>query len=160
MSEKRVYSFKSVGETPSSLRERSNQQIKTPPIGIKTPLELGIGQDGLFKMHYRIEDAIADNFKNLILTNKGERLLDYDFGANLKELAFELGNEDTDLEAIRRIKEAASRYLSYIKLDTFESFTKEAPYNGVANIGVRITYSVPVISNQTKQIEVIIYSVG
>lgn len=160
MASPRVYSFKSTGELPTSVRERNAQQVRSPPIGIKTPLELGIGDDGLLKMHRRIDNVITDNFRNLLLTNKGERLMDYNFGADLKELTFELGDEDTDMEAVNRIRAATARYLPYVSLETFEPFTEHAIDNAVARVGLRITYRVPVVNDLERKLEVILYSVG
>lgn len=155
----RTYSFTSVGETPSQFRQRSSQSFTSPPIGIVTPLELGAGDDGLLKMHHDLGNTIADNLRNLILTNKGERLLDYNFGANLKELTFELGNEDTDVEAVNRIKQAAERYLPFVSLETFEPFNlKSEDTGGIAKIGVTVTYRVPLIDSKTRAIEVTLYT--
>jgi len=156
----RTYSFKSVGETPQDVRERNVQASRSPPIGIKTPLEIGDGKDGLLKMNYRVEDAVADNMRNLILTNKGERLMDYNFGANLKELTFELGSEETDLEAVTRIRNAVSRYFPYVSLETFEPFNDYAVDKSVARVGVRVTYRIPLINQTERKLEVTLYSVG
>jgi phage baseplate assembly protein W len=156
----KVYSFKSVGEEPNAQRERAAQQVKRPPIGIKTPLELSEGDDGFVKMHSNIEDVISDNLKNLILTNHGERLFDYNFGANLKELTFELGSEETDEEAIRRIQRACARYMPYVSLNTFEPVILGTIEESVARIGIRITYVVPSANTKERAIEVILYTVG
>ena len=161
MATARVYSFKSSGETPSKVRERNSQQeVLRPPIGIKTPLELGSGADGLLKMHRDFLTTISDNLRNLLLTNKGERLLDYEFGANLKELCFELGTDEADAEAIDRIRTSVGRYLPYVNLETFETFTQPSIDRGVARVGIRITYKVPQASQELKKIEVILYSVS
>lgn len=161
MATARVYSFKSSGETHSKVRERSSQQeVLRPPIGIKTPLELGSGADGLLKMHRDFLTTISDNLRNLLLTNKGERLLDYEFGANLKELCFELGTDEADAEAIDRIRTSVGRYLPYVNLETFETFTEPSIDRGVARVGIRITYKVPQASQELKKLEVILYSVS
>lgn len=160
MAVQRTYSFKSVGETPQDVRERNVQASRSPPVGIKTPLELGEGDDGLLKMNRRVEDAISDNLRNLILTNKGERLMDYNFGANLKELTFELGKEDIDIEAVTRIRESVGRYLPFVSLETFEPFNDYALDNSVARVGVRITYRIPLINQTERKLEVVLYSVG
>lgn len=156
----KVYNFKSVGEDKASSTQRSAQQIKRPPIGIKTPIRLSDSDEELFAMHYDIEDNIADNLKNLILTNNGERMFDYNFGANLKELAFELGNEETDNEAIRRIQAAVSTYLPYVSLNTFEPIASDPTENGVAKVTIRISYTIPALSQKERTIEAIIYTVG
>ncbi len=154
------YSFKAVGETPDELAQRARQSISSPPIGIVTPMSLGEGDDGIFKMHHDLGNTIADNLRNLILTNWGERLMDYRFGANLRELTFELGSEDTDAVAIARIKAATDRYLPYVSLDTFEPFNELVEESGIARIGVRITYTVPLVDTKTRSLEVTLHTAG
>jgi phage baseplate assembly protein W len=154
------YSFQSIGELATDLDER-NSRVETPvlPVGIKVPLALSDGSSDLIKMHTNYDDALADNFRNMIMTNHGERLGHYDFGANLKELAFELGSETGDTKAIRRIMATTQKYMPYISLDSFEPLSSDAE-NGLARVGVKITYSIPNISNKTRVIEVTIFSAG
>ena len=156
----RVYSFKASGEERSSIRKRAAQQAKSPPIGIKTPLQLSYGDKEFLEMNYDLLDNISDNLKNLVLTNHGERLFDYNFGANLKELAFELGTEESDSEAIARIQSAVSRYMPFVSLNTFEAITLDPVVNNVTRICIRVSYTVPAVSQKEKTIEVIIYTVG
>ena len=159
--EQRIYSFKSSGESSFSQKERSSQQVSSPPIGIKTPLALDESDGGFLKMHYDISNSIHDNLKNLVLTNHGERIFDYRYGANLKELVYELCSEETDAEAVRRIQAAVSRYMPYVALNTFEPVKLDPEDEGsVAKIAVRITYTVPAINNRERAIEVILYTVG
>jgi phage baseplate assembly protein W len=87
-------------------------------------------------------------------------LMDYQFGANLKELTFELGSEDFDNEAISRISQAVSRYLPFIQLRTFEPFSEIGQENSLAKVGIRITYSISQIDNKERKIDVILYAAG
>lgn len=154
------YSFQSIGELESDVLEReSNSEKIVLPVGISTPLSFGDGSSDLFRMHTNYDDALADNFRNMIMTNHGERLGHADFGANLRELAFELGTEGGDSRAIRRISATTRKYMPYISLDSFEPLVLRAE-NELAKAGVRVTYSIPNISNKTRVIEVLIYSAG
>ena len=154
------YSFQSIGELDSDLRDRqANIERPALPVGISVPLTFGDGSNDLLKMHLNYDDALADNFRNMIMTNHGERLGHYDFGANLRELAFELGSDVGDTKAIRRISATTQKYMPYISLDSFEPLVMSAE-NGLAKVGVKITYSIPNISNKTRVIEVLIYSAG
>ena len=111
--------FKSVGDRASA---RKFQPVTNEiPIGIKTPLRLGENNDGIFAMHLNIADQIHDNFRNLLLTNYGERLGQYEYGANLRELAMELGRSDFDAEAIVRIRNAINTFMPFIEPKTFEN---------------------------------------
>lgn len=157
----RIYDFKSVGVSEAEAEEQKQAWVDgEKPIGIKTPLELGDGIDGLLKMHKSLEDQVHDNFRNLILCNHGERLGAYDFGANLAELAHELGSEGIDNEAIRRIKTAVAKYAPFINPKTFESFVDNRDNEHVAKVGIRIVYDIPVLNVTDKALEIIIYVTG
>ena len=157
----KVYDFKSVGKQDAEVQEqRTYWYESTKPIGIKTPLSLGDGTDGLLSMHKNLADQIHDNFRNLILCNHGERLGLYDFGANLSELAHELGNDGIDDEAVARISKATAKYAPYISLQTFESFVDHRDNEHVAKVGIRIRYDIPRLQVKDKALEVILYVTG
>ena len=107
-----------------------------------------------------VKDQIRDNLKNLLLTNRGERMMLTDFGANLRELATELSVEDVAEEATRRISKAVGKYMPFIELDGFESKTQPSSNGSNVGIVVRVTYSVPSIGATNQAVEAIIYVVG
>lgn len=160
MADAKKYDFSAVGETDVSYKARNTSAAQSMPVGIKTPLEAGLEKDGLFKMHYSLEATVSDNLRNLVLTNHGERMFRYDYGANLRELAFELGTEAGDVEAINRIRTAVSTYLPFINLQTFETVKVPQTYNSPAKVAVRVTYTVPGLTNTQKLLEVIIATVS
>jgi phage baseplate assembly protein W len=136
-------SFKSVGQTPQQVQEVSKQSSALP-IGIKTPLELDT-TNGLLKMHYSLVDQISDNFRNLLLTNWGERVGEYFFGANLRPITAEFVSLDNfDGEAVVRIKDAVSRWMPYIDLIDFSSeMDRNENPKGTAVVSVTISYNIP-----------------
>ena len=155
---RKVYSFKSVGDLQVDLRNNSAQERQKNPIGIATPVQLG--NNSLLKMHTERLQVIKDNFRNLILTNHGDRLGFFDFGANLEELTFELGAENGDAEATRRIAKTTSKYMPYIDLDTFEPFVEKFDNQHTGKVGIRITYTVPAITTEKQGLEVLLYVAG
>jgi len=157
---RKVYSFKSVGETKVDYLERALEDVQGPPIGLVTPLEFGRGSSGLLQMHFNLGNQLKDNLRNLIKTNHGDRLALFDFGANLAELAFELGTDNADTEAIRRIKTTVDKYMPFVQLDTMEPFTEKFDNEHVAKIGLKITYSIPQASLTKQELEVIIFTAG
>lgn len=151
--------FKSVGE--AATLAKFQPVINEVPIGIKTPLRLGIDNDGIFAMHLKLSDQIQDNLRNLLLTNNGERLGLYDFGANLGELSYELGKSEFDAEAIRRIRLAINKYMPFIDPRTFESeILGEDVRNGVGQAKMRIVYDVPRLGITNRSIEIVIFVGG
>lgn len=156
---RKVYSFKSVGQTSQEAAEQRAITTRKPPIGIKTPIQFSTS-DGLFDMHTVALDNIRDNLKNLLLTNHGERVGLYDFGANLSPLLFNLGTEDFDAEAIRRISAALRKYMPFVEPQTFEPFTLGASEQDLSMTGIRITYSIPKLNVLDQKIEVILHAGG
>lgn len=158
--DRKVYSFKSVGDKLDSILESEKTTAPAKlPIGIKTPIQL-IDEGGFFRMHFEYADQVADNLRNLILTNHGERLVHYDFGANLRSLTFNLGQEDFDNEAILRIKRAVNKYMPYVSLETFVSLVEKNNLDAIATVGIRITYKVEALDETTRVLEIILYAGG
>lgn len=150
--------FKSVGEKSSAKKFTPAENAE--PIGIKTPLRYGSQNDGLFAMHYSIADQLQDNLKNLLLTNHGERLGLYDFGANLRELSMEHGRDTFDAEAVSRIKNAVDKYMPFINLRTFESNPIPGPNSIIERVDIKIIYDVLRLGIVGKEIVVAIYVRG
>tara|TARA_A100001035_G_C27756946_1_gene489298 strand:+ start:748 stop:1239 length:492 start_codon:yes stop_codon:yes gene_type:complete len=157
---RKVYKFKSVGELESETRTNDESVANSVklPIGIATPVSLG--NNSLLKMHTSTLDVINDNFRNMLMTNHGDRLGFYDFGANLEELTFELGSENGDAEATRRIAKTTAKYMPFINLDTFEPFVEKFDNQHTAKVGIRVTYNVPRITTDMRAIEVLLYVAG
>jgi phage baseplate assembly protein W len=150
--------FKSVGEQTSARRfQVDNNEV---PIGIKTPMELGQSHAGIVAMHTSLRDQIGDNLRNLILTNRGERVGLYDFGADLRELSMERGRDDFETEAIIRIRRAVSKYMPYVDLQTFESTSVLNRQSGLIKVRIRVTYGVPTLGIASGLIEVILFVAG
>lgn len=152
-------SFKSVGELATD--RKFQPKVNELPIGIKTPMQLGQKNDGIFAMHFNIADQIQDNLRNLILTNWGDRLAFYDFGANLNELTLELQSDVFDAEVMTRIKTAVAKWMPYVELQTFDK-TNEGRINGsnVAEIRLRIRYAVAKLGITNKAIELTFFLAG
>ena len=157
--DRKLYSFKSVGDRSDSLTKERRVSPEPTPIGLKTPLQLGNGTN-IFKMHYSLEDTIKDNLRNLVLTNTGERLGRPNFGANLMELALELGTESTDQQAMMRIKEAAAKFLPFVNLVGFASEIDRFDNKEVAKVDLFITYTIPKISTKQHGLKVTLYTAG
>lgn len=148
--------FKSVGQTAQSVLS-SSLSPSLVPIGIKTPLRLG-GTDGLLVMNYNLADQLADNLRNLLLTNWGERLGQYFFGANLKPLTTEFVSQDNfDSEAVVRIKGAVTEWMPYVDLIDFVSEVDRTENYSTGIIKVTITYNIPALNVSNKKLQIVLY---
>ena len=158
--ERKIYDFKAVGKTLEKLQEENEYSPDPFPIGIKTPLEFAASAGNLFEMHTNIRSQIKDNFRNMIATNHGERLVLHDFGANLTPIAFELGKQEVDELAIDRISKTTEKYMPFISLKTFETFERRDLDKEVEQVGIRIVYDVPSLVIENDIIEVLVYGAG
>ena len=151
-----TYSFKSVGKTEEQTQLESVAQ--TPiPFGIKTPLQIGT-TEGILVMNYSLEEQFADNLRNLLLTNWGERLGLYKFGANLKPLTTELvSQEDFDNKAIERIKSAVDTWMPFIDLEDFTSVVDRNENTNTGIIRINITYNIPALKVYKKGLQIVLY---
>lgn len=158
-------SFKSSGIKVSDPRLR--KKIDLPPVGIKTPVEIGTGRSGIFQMHFDPISQIDDNLKNLILTNKGERLGNYSYGADLKRLTTELTSvENFDSLAMSKIRDAVKKSMPFVELDSFQSSSDKSIDKGVSQKGsitkidIIVRYGVPQLKVTGRVISVSLYCIG
>lgn len=151
-----VYSFKSVGKTQDKVLEET--LVSSPlPYGIKTPVQLG-SSEGIFAMNYSLSDQFADNLKNLLLTNWGERLGLHDFGANLKPLTAEFVSQDNfDNEAMTRIKNAVEKWMPFVDLESFSTTVDRTQNKNVGVINVNITYNIPALNVVGRGLQITLY---
>lgn len=151
------FSFKSSGVTATDAA--ANALATTPtPIGIKTPLSLG--NDDLLSMNFSLATQLTDNLRNLILTNFGERLGFYDFGANLRPLMTDLVSlDDFDSQAISSIRTATQRWMPYIDLQDFLSEPVRQQNGSTAVIRLVITFDIPDLNVRGRKLEVTLYAI-
>lgn len=106
-------------------------------------LPLSFSEEGPYNLNVYLADQIKQNFKNLILTAPGERVMDIFFGVGLKSYLFEQNSLDVQQEIQSRIIEQTSRYMPFISLQSIELETDE---QGLNYLGVTIYYSIPNLS--------------
>lgn len=140
-------SFKSVGITQEDVTQQTQAVAPTPiPIGIITPLQLGSNDEGLLAMSYDVGQQLKNNLRDLVMTNWGERVAIYDFGANLTPLTTEYeryGKDGFDSIAMQRIMNAVKKYMPYVELENFDSQRTYAQELGQGNVVIIIDYSIP-----------------
>jgi phage baseplate assembly protein W len=81
-------------------------------IGVDLPMISGVG--AAFKMNYTTLDQAVANAKNLLLTNRGERIMQPDFGCDLRKSLFENVTEELTVTLENTIRESFDYWLPYI----------------------------------------------
>jgi phage baseplate assembly protein W len=154
------FKFKSSGVNVDNVELKTI--VESRPIGVATPLSLGSGRSGLFEMNFDPVEQISDNLRNLILTNAGERLGNYYYGANLKPITTEYSSmEDFENAAMTRILNAVNQFLPIVDLDSFSvSRVQEDDGNadrGLLRIDMTVKYNIPQLRIGGKVLNVSMY---
>ena len=66
----------------------SFQIVSSPNVNITNAIALGVGYNSFDPIYITIDQAV-ENFKNLLLTRKGERLIHVTFGCDLTNIVFQ-----------------------------------------------------------------------
>lgn len=151
-------SFKDVGTIQEIGSTFLEQNRSLTPIGVRTPLLLDDANNNIFAMHTDIRAQIADNLRNLIQTNWGERLALTNYGANLKPLTTEYVNKaDFDAEAVVRINTAVDRWMPFLDLIDYDSKIETNDNETYGTIKILITYAIPTLSVSKDALEVSLF---
>ena len=87
------------------------------PIGVTIPFN---NPHGLFTQSYTNRVQVFSNLKNLLLTVKGERVMQPSFGTNLQRLIFEQSVDDLANEIETELQESINYWLPYIIIQNID----------------------------------------
>ena len=76
--------------------------------------------NSLFRLSYLTKDQVISNVRNLILTNKGERLMNPEFGTDIYQLLFEQNTLDLEPKIRESIQGAFDKYMPLAKIEFLE----------------------------------------
>ena len=84
-------------------------------VGIGFPLDHNV--QGFFRKTKTIREQTKSNIRNLLLTEKGERLFQPNFGSNLKSLLFEQITPEKIEDIENDIRESIGTWLPYVSIN-------------------------------------------
>ena len=105
-------------------------------IGLEFPLDHNL--TGFFRQSKTIPQQVKSNIKNLLLTSKGERVFQPDFGCDLRDLLFEQINSETLDGVDNSIRIALDTWLPYVNINDLVIFQNESNPN---EITISLEYS-------------------
>ena len=112
-----------------------------PDIKIGLALPFARGNSGLFRQTETTLEQVGHNIKNLLLTAKGERVMQPDFGSGLRELLFEQYTEDLTEQIKLEIQNTISTWLPYITLASIDVNQDETnPNQTIVDIDFSLNY--------------------
>jgi phage baseplate assembly protein W len=123
-------------------------------VGVTLPLRKG--NNGYFEVSYTTKDQIKSNIKSLLLTQKGERLMQPTFGSDLRRYLFEPISSNLDSFIEDSITEAINTWMPYV---TVESIVYDV-YNTLKDrnrIDLELKYSLKYSNSQIlEQLNIVI----
>jgi hypothetical protein len=111
--------------------------------GFSPKLPLTLDPDDGYTLTKTLKEVAKQNFKMLVLTNPGERMMDPEFGVGILAYLFENNTRTTQGRIDARIREQTSKYLPYIQIENilFKSM-EDRPELAENFLGVSIAYSI------------------
>ena len=101
---------------PQVVRIDPRDLDKNKAVGISLPFNAGV----VFRSTYATKDQIKSNLINLLLTYKGERIENPEFGADLPRLLFEPISDDTFFKIENQILNNVGIYIPEITILNIE----------------------------------------
>jgi phage baseplate assembly protein W len=121
-----------------------------PNISIGFTLPFGTTQTGpSFNASYTTIEAVRNNMINLLLTSKGERLSNPNFGSMLKFILFEQNDEQIILKIQDAINDAVAEFMPYVKILDIEVDRYNGGNTTSANVAVTVAFSINNGADQT-----------
>ena len=112
------------------------EEFNNYAVGITLPIQRG--EDGYFRQSFRTFDQIRSNLKNLLLTKKGERIFQPEFGSGLHDLLFQPGTEKFEEDLETTINEEVAKWLPYLIVEYINiDIIKEQTDNNQAKVSLK-----------------------
>jgi len=113
---------------------KDTTQYANYAIGITLPLTFG---ENTFEQSFLTKDQVKSNIKNLLLTKKGERILQPEFGSGLQSLLFEPNVDDLAGKIEDTINDSLKKWLPYVTMEEINiESTDELRDNNRLNVSI------------------------
>jgi len=119
------------------------KEYKIDPLDLKRNTAIGVmlplGGSPIFKLSYTTEEQAISNLKNLLLTRKGERPFQPNFGSEIYSILFEQIDIDTSESLESSIRADIKFWLPYIIVSDLVVTTEEDLNRIQINLSVKVT---------------------
>ena len=106
--------------------------------GITLPVQRG--NTGYFNQAFSSFEQAKSNLKNLLMTRKGERIMQPNFGTGLHELLFEQMDEGFETKLQETITKNVNYWLPYINIEEIDiEMTDAMKDNHIAHMTIQFT---------------------
>ena len=114
------------------------EEFSNQAYGITLPVQRG--NTGYFSQAFSSFEQAKSNLRNLLLTRKGERIFQPNFGSGIHELLFEQATDELETRLQENITNSVNFWLPYINIDTIDvNMTDEMKDRYIAEMKVQFT---------------------
>jgi phage baseplate assembly protein W len=104
-------------------------------IGITLPIQIG---NTAFNQSFKTAEQASSNIKNLLLTKKGERIMQPNFGSGLQELLFDFNDDALAGKIEDTVTLALENWLPYISVDQIDIGSTDLDKdNNTVNVSIK-----------------------
>tara|TARA_R100001443_G_scaffold114266_1_gene130063 strand:+ start:91 stop:534 length:444 start_codon:yes stop_codon:yes gene_type:complete len=125
-------------------------------IGIDLPLQKSNGNEGWFKSTTTTFDSVRNNIKSLLLTERGERLMQPTLGFNFKKYLFEQMTPDLIANIENEIFESFQFWLPFVEIVDLSVTMGDDSDIGQNTINISLTFTINKSQNYFDTINVTI----
>jgi phage baseplate assembly protein W len=106
-------------------------------IGISLPIQI---TNTAFNQTFQTAEQLKSNIKNLLLTKRGERIMQPLFGSGLNELLFEFNDSELETRIEATINEAVETWMPFVTVDSVEiEATDELKDRNTINVSLKFS---------------------
>ena len=129
---------------------------KNEDVYIGVGLPLTHNKSGFFYRTKTSLEQAKSNIKNLLLTKKGERLGNPEFGSDLTSVIFEQEGDDIESKVEEAIRSSMSRFLPFIIIDEIETAFSDRNPN-VVNVSISFSINIDTTEKEKLSFDVSTY---
>ena len=111
-------------------------------IGIDLPFRKSNGKEGYFASTTTTIKAVKNNIRNLVRTNKGERLMQPNLGLNLRNYMFEQFTDETLLSVQNDIVDTFKVWLPFVEIRDIQINMDENDSIGKNKMNINIVFNI------------------
>ena len=111
-------------------------------IGIDLPFRKSDGKEGYFASTTTTIEAVKNNIKNLVQTDKGERFMQPELGLNLRNYMFEQVTDEIVINIQNDIVDIFKVWLPFVEIQDIQVSANETDAIGRNKLSVNIVFNI------------------
>jgi len=125
-------------------------------VGIDYPFHKSFGVDGWFKSTETTIEAVKNNIKMLLMTNKGERFMQPNLGLNLRQYMFEQFTDELRITIENEIVDTFKFWLPFVQLRDLVIEMEETDAIGKNKLKISVLFNIVKDPNTLESVDVTI----